>query len=431
MKAFEKICLAVVYLICYFSLWKGIGMSGKVVWFTALFPYVVLGVLFIRGITLPGSEMGIDYYLRPKIEMLKKPSVWQDAATQVFFSLGPGFGVLMAYSSYNNFNNNVYLDALITSAINCATSFLSGFVIFSVLGYMSCKSGKPIDSVAQEGPGLVFVVYPEALATMPWAPGWSVLFFLMLMTLGLDSSDLKVSGGSEASVHPTRQLCTSVQVTKCDHLKKIPPLVRDYVVLDLFGGSEAIITALSDEFPTIKRNREIFIACLFSFYMLVGFFICTNGGILIMEWLIVYGVTWSILIAVFCEAMVVAYIYGISQFVRDLKEMLGFEPGIYWRICWMFLAPVFLLMMILSSFIHYQPLTYQDYKFSPLANILGIFFALSAASAIPIVGLYKFYTAKGSTIREKFRRVVMPYRRRPSQHEYVPIGRRHSSDVML
>lgn len=182
------ICLLIVYLICYFSLWKGIKMSGKVVWFTAIFPYVVLSILFVRGITLPGAEKGILYYMKPSLEMLTVPSVWQDAATQVFFSLGPGFGVLMAYSSYNEFHNNVYHDALVTSTINCATSFLSGFVIFSVLGYMSCKSGKPIQNVAQEGPGLVFVVYPEALATMPGASLFSIIFFLMLLTLGLDSS---------------------------------------------------------------------------------------------------------------------------------------------------------------------------------------------------------------------------------------------------
>lgn len=42
----------------------------QVVWFTALFPYVVLGVLFVRGITLPGSEMGIAYYLQPNVTML-------------------------------------------------------------------------------------------------------------------------------------------------------------------------------------------------------------------------------------------------------------------------------------------------------------------------------------------------------------------------
>lgn len=42
-------------------------------------------------------------------------------------------------------------DALATSSINCMTSFWAGFVIFSVLGYMSKRSGKPIDKVATEG----------------------------------------------------------------------------------------------------------------------------------------------------------------------------------------------------------------------------------------------------------------------------------------
>jgi solute carrier family 6 serotonin transporter-like protein 4 len=115
----------------------------------------VLIVLLARGGTLPGADEGIRYYLTPEWEKLKQTKVWIDAASQIFFSLGPGFGTLLALSSYNKFNNNCYRDALLTSSINCLTSFLAGFVIFSVLGYMAHVQNVHIKEVGLEVRGEV------------------------------------------------------------------------------------------------------------------------------------------------------------------------------------------------------------------------------------------------------------------------------------
>ena len=75
-----------------------------------------------------------------------------------------------------------------TSFINCLTSVLSGFVVFSTLGHMAHKQGKTIDQVTEPGPGLIFVTYPQAITMMPGAPIWAVIFFFMLFTLGVDST---------------------------------------------------------------------------------------------------------------------------------------------------------------------------------------------------------------------------------------------------
>lgn len=53
---------------------------------------------------------------------------------------------------------------------------------------MAHVSQRPIQEVATEGPGLVFIVYPAAIATMPGSTFWALIFFMMLLTLGLDSS---------------------------------------------------------------------------------------------------------------------------------------------------------------------------------------------------------------------------------------------------
>ena len=53
---------------------------------------------------------------------------------------------------------------------------------------MSDFQGKPIESVAEQGPGLVFEVYPEAIATLPGSQVWSCLFFVTMIMLGMDSA---------------------------------------------------------------------------------------------------------------------------------------------------------------------------------------------------------------------------------------------------
>lgn len=182
------LCVFVVFVMTTGCLVGGIRSSGKAVYVTALLPYICLAVLIGQSLFLKGSYTGLKYYLTPNFSKIFDYRVWLAAAVQTFFSLGPGFGVLITYASYTKKNTNIKNLTIMCSVVNCLTSLLYGVVVFAGLGYMAERLHVGIEHFLKDGIGIVYVVYPEIIATFRMPYLFAIVFFIMLITLGMDSA---------------------------------------------------------------------------------------------------------------------------------------------------------------------------------------------------------------------------------------------------
>ncbi|XP_078360308.1 sodium-dependent neutral amino acid transporter B(0)AT1-like isoform X2 [Oculina patagonica] len=338
--------LLVAWAVVFLCMMRGVQSAGKAVYFTATFPYIVLTIFFGRGVSLEGAGAGIAHMLKPQFSKLINPQVWLEAATQIFFSLSVAFGGLIAMSSYNPVHNNCHRDAIMVSLINCGTSVFASIVIFSILGFKATqqlhdcqKDWAPynttingtvttVDLVAEkckdleywlsesaQGPGLTFIAFTEAIVKMPASPLWSVLFFLMLLTLGLGS---------------------------------------------MFGTLEGVITPFYD-LKIFPWRKEVMTACICGFCYIIGLTFTQHSGQYWLQMFDNYCATLPLLFIGFFELVGVSYIYTLERFEDDIQYMIGFRPHMYWRICWKYVSPGLIAIITVASIINLaiNPMTYS------------------------------------------------------------------------
>ncbi|XP_022094677.1 sodium- and chloride-dependent neutral and basic amino acid transporter B(0+)-like [Acanthaster planci] len=389
------LCLIFTYVLLFLCLMKGVKSIGKVVYFTAIFPYVVLIILLIRGLTLPGSGQGVYFFIKPRWEYLVKPEVWLDAVVQIFYSLSVATGGLHTLASYNKFHNNTLRDTLIVTIMNSVTSILAGFVIFSILGYMAHVQGKDVSEVARPGFGLAFVAYPEAVARMPAAPFWSILFFFMLITLGLDS---------------------------------------------MFVDLERLATGLVDEYPRLfPTRRKSYVTLGICVVLVLCSLICiTEAGPYWISLLDTYGTNAAMVLFAFLLTGGLSWGYGVRRFINDIRTMIGdrYVDTLYfkwWPLNWVVLTPVSMGVILVVSWVTWTEPEYNDKLYPPWARALGWLILITTLIGIPGQVVFELIRRKGSFL-ERLRIITAPLESwGPAliQHreEAVQVHRRHGTTM--
>lgn len=317
------------------SVWKGVKTVGKVVYATVIIPWILIIVFIIRGVTLPGAVDGLIFYLKPEFAKLLKPGVWLAAYTQVFFSLSVGFGIMIAYSSFLPRKSDIVNNAFIISMANCATSFLAGFAIFGALGYYANLLGKPVADVVTAGPGLAFVTYPHIISNLPfWQPLFGVLFFLMLLTLGIDSA---------------------------------------------FSLVEAVAAGVRDKWKLSHLTTNLSVGAI---ALILGIPLTFGAGLLWLDIVDNFINKFGLSLICLGECILIGWVFGsgkIREYVNSLSE---FSIGKWWDFFIRFITPIVLLFLIIMELKDRIISSYEGYP--RLAEFLGGWLVIIL---LPIIGI--------------------------------------------
>lgn len=329
------------WIVCFRDVAHGIERACKV-----FMPLLFILTLILVGwsLTLPGAKDAIwKHYLHCNWEQINPfqaddvkraaaLAAWRDAFGQIFFTLSLGFGIMIAYASYLPRKSDMVTNAVATCVINCGYSFIAGFAVFGVVGYMAHTKGANFEDAIAGGTSLAFIVYPEAINLLPTLKQlFGACFFLVLILAGISSAISLV---------------------------------------------EAFACSITDKFGW-KRETVVTTICVIGFLGSIVF--CTQAGPLILD-IVNHYVDYALMLGGLLECIVVGWIVRSYTMRKHLEEASGRRIPVVWDVCVRFLIPAFLVFLLGYVLYNEFQSNYGNYKTSVLL-IFGLSWMVAMALA--------------------------------------------------
>jgi NSS family neurotransmitter:Na+ symporter len=242
---------------------------------------------------------------------------------------------MIAYSSFLPRKSDIVNSAFIIGLCDAGTAFLGGLAVFGALGYHSYILGKPVAEVVASGPGLAFVTYPHIISNLPfWQPLFGVLFFLMLLTLAIDSA---------------------------------------------FSLVEAVAAGVMDKWRLSHRTTNLSVATL---AFLMGIPLTLGAGLLWLDIVDNFMNKFGISIICLGECILIGWVFGSEKIREHVNSVSQFSIGKWWNFLIRIIVPIALFFLVLMEFLDRLKSSYGGY--SRLAEFLGGWLIIIL---IPIVGI--------------------------------------------
>ncbi|XP_064096237.1 sodium-dependent noradrenaline transporter-like [Macrobrachium nipponense] len=357
--------LSLTWLLVTVILVRGIRSSSKVMYFTNLIPIAVL--LFLLAYSFVTYDWDVwnksfNLYFSPtQVDASKLLSweIWADAASQVLFTLGHIFGGAITLASYNDLRQNTLWTALFVILWDTISSFLFGCLVFTSLSKLTSDLNVDIEvmfntnhTIGTMGVEVIFIAYPAFLAEVK-SPIWFVLFFLMILTLGIDS---------------------------------------------LIGLVETVTTALFDNFTRL-RNRYFPNVCAVILVMfLFGLPMCTSSGFYIVECMHSYTCNLSLPLLGISHIVLVCYVFGFDDLMtiirQELKVIVPKCIEWYLRLALKYVSPVAFCGLVICAARNTEFHALGDHTLPGMYNPLGWILSISPFLLVPAFAIYKYIQLK-------------------------------------